>query len=200
MTARLLEELRTARVTADISQREVAAALGWSQSEYFRFENRRTRATSIVDVSAVASVLGLELGAGLHPIGDAIRDRGHQALIGRLRAELSPAFRVTGDVPLPLLGDPRAWDLLVRLGDQLIGVEAETQIRDIQHLVRHVHQRERDGGVDEIIVLLAASRKNRGLVSEFRLALGDRYAKSPRVLLRALRNGERLPGSGVILL
>lgn len=200
LVARVLDELRTARVAADISQRAVAAALGWSQAEYWRFESGRARAKSVVDISAVASVLGLELGAGLHPAGDPIRDKGHQALINRFRALLSPAFKVLAEVPLPTPGDRRSWDLLLRLPAQLIGVEVETRMRDMQRLVRHVHQRERDGGVDATILLLAATRTNRGLVDELRVGLGENYATSSRLILRSLRSGQPISGSAVVLL
>jgi len=200
LVARILDELRTARVTADISQRTLASSLGWSQTEYWRFENGRARANSIVDVTAVAAVLGLELSVGLHPVGEPIRDKGHQTLIGRFRAQLSPAFRVMAEVPLPIPGDRRAWDLLLRLPGQLIGVEAETRIRDLQRLVRHVHQRDRDGGVDQILLLLAETRTNRELVDELRLALGPAYATSPRQILGSLRAGQPVVGSGVVLL
>ena len=155
--------------------------------------------TSIVDITAAGSVLGLQLGAGLHLYGEPIRDKGHQALIVRFRALLSAAFKVMAEAPLPLRGDPRSWDLLLRLVGQVIGVEAETRIRDIQRLVRHVHQRERDGGVDEIVLVLAATRTNRELLGELLTALGPRYGTPPRALLRALRAGQPLPGSGVIL-
>lgn len=200
LTARLLDELRTARITGDVSQRTLAGALGWSHSEYWRFESGRTKTTSAVDIATVASVLGLELSAGLHPLGEAIRDKGHQALIRRFRALLSAAYRVMAEAPLPLPGDRRAWDLLLRLPTQLIGVEAETRIRDMQRLVRHMHERERDGGVDAIVLVLAATRTNRELVDELRTALGPAYSTSPRLLLKCLREGQPLPGSGVVLL
>lgn len=199
LAGRLLDELRVTRTTADLSQEAVADALGWSQPSYWRFENGR-RITSIIDISAAASVLGLELGAGLHPNGEPIRDKGHQALIGRFRAQLSSAFRVLAEAPLPMPTDPRSWDLLLRMAAQVIGVEAETRIRDVQRLVRHVHQRERDGGVDEIVLLLAVSRTNRELMGELLTALGPHYATSSRAILKALRAGRPLSGSGVILL
>ena len=96
-------------------------------------------------------------------------------------------------------GDLRSWDLLLRLADQLTGVEAETRIRDIQALGRKVRVRERDGGVDEILIILTASRHNRAIISELRLALGPRFGTPARELLGALRLGLRLPGSGVVL-
>lgn len=145
-------------------------------------------------------MLGLELSAGLHPLGDPIRDRGHQALISRFRSQLSPAWRVAAEVPLPLPGDARSWDLLLKIGAQLIGVEAETRIRDVQLIVRRIRLRERDGGADEIVLALSASRTNRTLVNELREALGPRYGTSPRSTLVALRAGAALSGSGVILI
>lgn len=199
LAGRLLDELRVTRTTADLSQNAVADALGWSQPSYWRFENGRS-VTSMIDISAAASVLGLELGAGLHLYGEPIRNKGHQALIARFRAQLSPAFKVLAEAPLPLPGDPRSWDLLLRIVGQVIGVEAETRVRDIQRLTRHVHQRERDGGVDEIVLLLAASQTNRALLGELLSSLGPRYATPPHALLTALRAVQPLPGSGVLLL
>jgi transcriptional regulator with XRE-family HTH domain len=196
---RLVNELRDARVGADISQRAMAASLGWSQTRYWRFENEETEGPSIVEISTVASLLGRELSTSLFEIGDSVVDRGHQELIARFRTLLSPQIGVVAEVPLPVPGDRRSWDLLLRLDDQLIGVEAETRIRDIQANVRRIRGRERDGGVDEIVIVLSDTRRNGDLVAELRLALGSRFSTSPRTLLSALRSGRRLPGSGLVL-
>jgi transcriptional regulator with XRE-family HTH domain len=197
----LVRQLHDGRVVAGLSQRALAAELGCSQSEVSRFEGtRRLETISLVRVAEIASLLGLELSVGLHPIGEAIRDKGHQALIGRFRAQLSDAYIARAEAPLPIPGDLRSWDLVLRADGQLIGVEAETRIRDVQALVRRVRGRERDGGVDEIVLVLSASRTNARLVGELRSALGERYATPPRVLLRTLRAGSPLPTSGVVLL
>lgn len=197
---RLVDELIETRRIASTSQLALALELGRSQSDISRLERLvEIDRVSFVEVSEVASLLGLEFSAGLHPSGEPISDKGHQALINRFRALLSPAFRVMAEVPLPAPGDRRAWDLLLRLPGQLIGVEAETRIRDMQRLVRHVHQRERDGGVEQIVVLLAATRTNRELVDDLRIALGPNYSTSPRKVLGSLRGGQTLPGSGVVL-
>ena len=198
---RLVAEMIETRRVAGVSQELLARQLGRSQSVVSRLERLRDiDRVSLVDISEIASLLGLEFSAGLHPAGEPIRDKGHQALIGRFTATLSAAFKVMAEVPLPIPGDRRAWDLLLRLPAQLIGVEAETRIRDTQRLVRHVHQRERDGGVDVIVLLLAATRTNRELVDEIRVALGPAYCTPPRAILGALRSGQPVPGSGVVLL
>jgi hypothetical protein len=54
--------------------------------------------------------------------------------------------------------------------------------------------------VDVIVLLLAATRTNRELVDELRLALGPAFATPPRLILESLRAGQPLPGSGVVLL
>jgi transcriptional regulator with XRE-family HTH domain len=199
LTARLIAELRAARVSADLSARRVAETVGWSPSAYRRFEAGQVGAT-VQDVAIVAAVLGLELSVGVHPVGDGLRDRGHQALVARFRAVVNAAFRVVAEVPLPNPGDRRSWDLLLRLGGQIIGVEVETPIRDVQRLVRHMRERERDGGADCVLLVLADTRANRALLPELLDALGPSFANGPRAVVRALRRGERLPGSGVVLL
>lgn len=201
LARQLVSELAGARVVAGVSQSTLARELGRSQSEVSRFESlTRIDGISLVRIAEMASLLGLELSASLHPLGDAIRDKGHQALLSRIRAEISPSSAVRAEVPFPTPGDPRAWDLVLRAQGQLVGVEAETRIRDVQALVRRLHQRARDGGVDEVLLVLAASRTNTRQVHELRTALGDGYATQPRTLLSALRAGRRLPGSGVVLL
>ena len=81
---RLLSELREPRVGGDISARAMAQSLGWSASAYQRFEAGNV-ATTLTDVATVAALVGLELSVSLHPAGQPIRDRGHQALIARIR-------------------------------------------------------------------------------------------------------------------
>ncbi len=153
---------------------------------------------SVVQLAELAGVLGLELGAGLHPIGDGLVDRGHQALLRRFRKLMSPSIQVTSEVPL-LRASLRSWDLMLRTAGRLIGVEAETRVRDAQELVRRIRIRERDGGADWILLVLSDSRHNRQVVTELRQMLGPVYATSSRRILAALRSGQPFPGSGVVL-
>jgi transcriptional regulator with XRE-family HTH domain len=200
VVARLVEELVSARKVANLSQQTVAGLLGWSQSDFSRMERMaRIDSVSIVQLAQVASLLGLELNAALYAAGDAIRDKGHQALITRFRAVMSAAWQVIAEMPLPGSGDSRSWDLGLRLGAQRVGVEAETAIRDVQRLVRRTRERERDGGMDEVLLVLADTRANRLLLPELLEALGPRFQTSPRLIFRALRQGEPVPGSGVVM-
>jgi len=196
----IVGELRDARVSAGASQTELARALGWSQQNYSRFELNQLREISLIDISVAASMLGLEPSLSFHRIGPALRDKGHEALIGRLLRLLSPAWHVAREVPFPNPGDPRWWDLLLRLPDFRLGVEAETRIRDMQALVRRMKERAREGGADELLLVLSDSAHNRGLVGELRQALGEDFAMARGDALRALRAGDGLRGSAVVLL
>lgn len=197
---KVLAGLREARVTGGISQARLSAELGCSQVEVSRRERQKVSDLGIVSLSEMAALLGLELSVSLHQVGQPIRDKGHQALIDRFRAALSADWRVAAEVPFPAPGDARWWDLFLRLPTQRVGVEAETAIRDQQALVRRMHGRRRDGGADEVLLLLSDSRANRALVDDLRTALGPEFGTSPRALLAALRSGSALPGSGVVLL
>jgi hypothetical protein len=104
------------------------------------------------------------------------------------------------EVLLPNAGDRRSWDFLLRLEAQRVGVELETRVRDVQWLVRRMRERERDGGVDLVLLVLSASAHNRRVLPELRQALGPEFATSPRAVLKALREGRPIPGSAVILL
>src|SRR5689334_854341 len=106
IAARLVGELVIARQASGLSQRALAGLLGWSQAEISRIERMETLdRLSVIDLSAIAAVLGLDLGANLYPAGEPIRDKGHQVLIGRFRTALSPAWRISAEMPLPQPGD-----------------------------------------------------------------------------------------------
>ena len=200
---RLLREIRDARLTAGLSQADVAAAMGWSQSGYARFEGAQLKDLGIVDLSIAASALGYEISVGVHPIGDSVRDKGQLAVGNRFAGMLSDAWRVTDETLLPGAGEQRAWDKLMRLiGESppyLVGVDIETKVWDVQALVRRTRGRERDGNADHILVVLADTAHNRRVADELRRALGPAYATAARDIVRALRLGERLVGSGVVL-
>jgi len=200
IVSRLLSEFVVARQEAGLSQRSVAQLTGISQTELSRIEHLQTiDRLSVVDLAALASVVGRELGANLYPAGEPIRDAGHQVLIRRFRALLNDSWRVAAEVPLPMAGERRAWDLLLRIPLQLVGVEAETKIRDVQALVRRIREREREGGADVIVIVLSESAHNRHVLSQLLEALGPRYSTPPRSVLRALREGRPLAGGGVVL-
>lgn len=195
---RVVSELRNTRQAAGVSQRAVGQLVGCSQSEINRIERREYLSVSLPRLCEIAAVLGLEVSVGLHPAGEPIRDKGHQALLARFAGMVSPAWVLRREVPFPMRGDDRTWDAVLRLDQARVGVEAETRVRDVQALVRKVRGRERDSGADHIIVLLSDTAHNRRLVGQLREALGDRYATAAGAVLNELRSGLPISGSAVI--
>jgi hypothetical protein len=204
VVGRTLEDLRIARMNAGVSVRALADDLRWSASATTRFLAGQLQDVRVIQLSEMASVLGYEISLGLHPIGEPIRDKGQRALGTRFDAMLSTDWTVTDEAPLPIAGDLRAWDKLLRLKDSsppyLVGIDLETRVTDIQALVRRTRLRERDGGADKILIVLGDSATNRRLVNDLRASLGDAYKTPPRAILRAARSGQRLVGSGVVLI
>jgi hypothetical protein len=159
-----------------------------------------TDSLTLVEVAQLAAVLGFELSAGLHPVGEPLRDKGHQAVIGRLIGVVHESWRVAREVPLPNPGDNRVWDAVLRLAGCTVGIEVETRVRDIQALTRRMRARQREGGTQVVILVLAESVHNRRVLSELIEALGPEFATSPRAVLKALREARPITGSAVILI
>jgi hypothetical protein len=182
----------------------MASQIGLSQPQYWRTEADEVHDLSLTRLCEMASLLGLDVTLTFHPLGDPIRDTGQQAVGGRFDRLLASVWVVTNETLLPMPGDTRAWDKLLRLPSEperyLVGVDLESRIRDIQDLVRRTRLRERDGGADDILIVLSDSATNRRLADQLRAALGADYTCSGRAILAALRAGRRLPGSGVILI
>ncbi len=203
LIARILREARDLRTAAGLTHSEIAQSLGIARSGMTRLEAGKFDDLGIIRLSEIASVLGYEVSLGLHPIGDPVRDKGQLACGRRFAALLSDRWRVTDETLLPGAGEQRAWDKLLRLVDTtpryLVGVDIESRVWDVQAMVRRTRARERDGQVDHILVVLADTAHNRRVADELRSALGPAYATGPRRLFAGLRAGERLVGSGVVL-
>jgi len=195
----LVAELRTERQVANVSQRAIARELDWHQSELNRLERFDFDNVPLVRLAEIAAVLGLELSVRLHRVGDPVRDAASQGLIGRFLSNVGAGYRITREALLPTSGQ-RSWDILLRVGPVLLGVEAVTRVRDVQALVRHIRLRERDGGVDRVLLVLSDSAHNRAMREQVIEALGRDFLTSRREILAALRGGRPVPGSGVLLL
>lgn len=94
---------------------------------------------------------------------------------------------------MPIDGDRRAWDLLLQ-GPVSIGVEAETRPRDLQAVERAIHLKQRDSGVDRVVLLVRGSKRNRQLVRELLPVLRAGFPLGTADVMRALHEG-RDPGA-----
>jgi hypothetical protein len=134
-----------------------------------------------------------------YPAGDAIRDVGQQRLLARFRPRLHPSLGWATEVVFPIEGDLRAWDAVIRGANWQIAVEAETVLDDIQAVERKLARKQRDGGIDHVILLVADTPRNRRALAAAPGAFAT-FSRDSRAMLRALREG-RDPGcSGIVIL
>src|SRR5688572_22572737 len=129
-------ELREARLAAGLSQAKVGKAVGVSHSTISRIESALARDVPLIRLDLVAAVVGLRLSVRAFPMGRAVRDEAQLALVARLRTELHPSLAWRTEVPIPIVGDLRAWDASIGGPGWTVYVDAETRIRDVQALER----------------------------------------------------------------
>jgi len=112
---------------------------------------------------------------------------------------LHPSLRWSTEVPLPIEGDLRAWDAMIRGTDWRLPVEAETALDDIQATERRLTLKRRDGEADHVILLVADTRRNRRALA----AAPGAFAELPlrtREILADLARGTHPGGSGIVIL
>jgi transcriptional regulator with XRE-family HTH domain len=195
----LAEELRTARLTAGLSLRDVADSSGLSASQVCRLEHGRSPATSLRTLSIVFAVLGMRLSARPFPEGSPIRDAAHARLLTRFKADLPPTVKLRTEVPLRYVQDLRAWDGELEAHDGTCKLEAETVLYDIQAQERRIALKMADDHVDRVILLVADTHRNRRVLREFRELIAARFPLDTRVVMRQLRAGGLPQDSGVVL-
>ncbi len=167
----------------------MGAAARLSPSELSRIERALVPGVGLLTLSEVCAVVGLDLAARAYPGGRSVRDARHAALLGRLMARLHPSLRWSTEVPLPITGDQRAWDALIRGDGWRYGVEAELNPMDGQALLRRLALKQRDGMVDGVILLLPETRQTRAFRREFADLLTSDFPIPGRLAFERLAAG-----------
>ena len=194
------EELREARLSAGLSQRQVGAAAGISHAEVGRIERATALRVPFVTLSTLGSVLGLDVSIRAYPDGEPIRDAAQIALLARLRAQLPRGLTWRTEVPLQVPGDMRAWDAVIGGPGWQIPVDAESRLRDVQACTRRVALKRRDDNREVVILLVADTRHNRGVIRLAGPDLRGDFSEPGHRVMRALTNGSRPHASGIVFL
>ena len=150
----------------------------------------------------LAAVVGLDVRLRAYPGPDPALDAAQLKVLGRLRDRLPPHVALRTEVPLPIVGDQRAWDgLLVglRAGPDL-PVEADTRLVDVQTQTRRMALKLRDSAFEQVLWLLADTAHNRVAIRAARASLAVDFPVSARAALAALAVGRHPGGSALILL
>jgi len=196
----VVREFHEARLGAGISQERIGHAIYRSDAWVSWTESGANASLSMVDASRMLACVGLDLSVRAYTAGSGIRDEAQLALIARLKALVLPQWDWRTEVPIPLPGDPRAWDVVLRGPAVRIGIEAESRLRDIQALDRRVMLKLRDSGLDRVVILVAATRTNRTVLREVVDSVRSNYPIPSRQALAALVKGWDPGGNAIVVL
>lgn len=190
--------VRDLRLGLGLTRAALADALGISASKLQRWEHGQRPRPDLIEANVVMRLLGHDLRLSWFPVGGMLRDAGHVRLVRAFLALLPPAVHRRLEAPLGIIGDLRAWDVLLTLPRCTIGVAAETRLRDVQALLRREEAKLRDGGTDRLLLVVWDSRANRNAVGFAGPALRGALPLDGRSILAALRAG-RDPGANGLL-
>ena len=182
-------EARQARVGRNLTLARVCGAVGVSTSTGSRLERGLLEHVDVMLLARFCAVVGLDLSIRAYPGGQPIRDAAQLALLREFRALVHTSLDWATEVPLPLTGDLRAWDGLLRGKGWRYGVEAETAPHDGQAILRRLALKQRDGQVDGVLLILRETRQVRAFLREIADVAGTTF---PIAGTRALE----LPGVG----
>jgi transcriptional regulator with XRE-family HTH domain len=191
-------EIRVARIAAGLSLRDVGRSVGLDHTVVGRIERGLYHAVTLTQLACLCAAVGLDFSARAYVGGDPIRDAGHVRLLERLRANLHPSLSWRTEVPLLEPGGQRAWDAVISRGSNRLGVEAETVLSDVQAQTRRAALKQRDGGLNRMILLVAETRHNRDALAACRESLREAFPLDTRRILTDLRDGS-IPASNGIL-
>ena len=196
---RIGREIRDARRTAGVSQDRLGRAIGVSGSEVGRIERAEAPWLTVATAVRLLRATGLDLWFKTYPFGSPMRDAAHTALIDRLTRRLPPVVRWQREWPIPAAGDHRAIDLVLLGLPKRTGVEAETRLLDEQALLRDLHLKQRDAGLERMYLLVLKSRLNSEALRHA-TGLREGFPLRTRAVLAALGAGRDAEANGIIVL
>ncbi|MEW5991105.1 MAG: hypothetical protein AB1736_07125 [Chloroflexota bacterium] len=199
LRTRLAADLEAARIAAGLSYRELGRGSGIDRERVTLALRGDPHALTIDVAARIAPVVGLELGASLHPDGDPVRDRAHLALIRRFRVRLGPGLAWISEVPVPIAGDRRSADGVIEGPNVEIYVEAETRLGDVQALERSIAGKQRDLGIARVILLGADTRHNRDVIARVPEVVA-RFPIGTRAAMAALSRGRAPAGDALVVI
>lgn len=200
---RLGAEFRLARRGAGLSLAAVGIEVDLSRSHVARIERAQVPNVGMAHLVRIGAVLGLDVRTRAYPGGDPLRDAGQVRLGTRFRGRVHSAVRIRSEHLLPGIGDGRAWDQWLDrwpagTDPSPMPAELETRVGDYQALLRRVHRKMRDGGVDSLLLVVADTPANRRAVDAAGPQVAADFPISARSALASLAAGERPTGSALL--
>jgi transcriptional regulator with XRE-family HTH domain len=200
MYQKVAREIRQARIAGGWSQEAVARAAGLSRAQLYRLEKGKLQDPGLKAICRASRAVGLSVSLTQHPTGERLRDTPQLRLAEEFAAIPASPIILRREIPLPIPGDLRAWDLLVSDGRLIAFVECETRLGDIQALARRLALKLRDDPRSGVLILVVRSTAhNRRVLAEHREALRAQFPLDGAAIARALRAGRIPSASGILL-
>lgn len=193
-------ELRVARIVAGMTQHQVGIGIHRSASWVSRLEAGKVKSVSVVELARAAAAVGLKLHVTTFPAGRRPLDAPQLALLASFNERLHPSWRRRMEVPMPIRGDHRAVDQVIRNESISCAVEAYTRLADGERQVRSARTKQRDVGADRLILLVKGSRANRRMLHELGPLIHDEFPVGTRGAMTALEAGRDPGGDCLVLL
>lgn len=193
-------DLRAHRLIRGATQAAVGAAVGVSRSEISRRERGDAPHVRAGALCEHAAAVGLKLSISTYPIGGGVRDAGQLKLTNRFLDRVSNDFGRELEATLPIPGDLRAIDLVLRAPGCLIAVEVVTRVSDVQAQIRAARAKARDIDATRLILVVQATHANRRALEEARATVEGAWDLDTRRVLATLAAGRQPAGDAIVLL
>ena len=192
-------ELRVARISSGMTQRETGGRIGKSASYVSRIERGRIAGVNMTDLVRHAAAVGLKPWFRLFPSVHRPLDAPQLATLHRFRERLSAAWVIAIEVPVPIAGDLRAADAVISIPGCRCLVEVITRLADWQAQVRAARLKHRDLGTDRLVLVLADTTTNRRQLRGIPEAAMAEFPLRTRDTFIALRTGQDPGGDAIVL-
>ena len=179
---------------------QVGDRIGWSKSKISRIERGLSPRVALADLVLIGAVVGVRPSVRFFPTGRPLRDAGQVELLAALTRRMHPSWQHRHEVPMPRAGDLRAADQVSTIRGCSVMVEAYRRFADYQAQVRAARAKQRDLGVDRLLILVEATRANRRAMEGIGEELRHSFPVPPRRLLAALAAGIDPGGDAIVLL
>ena len=195
----MADELANARRLAGASQAEVARAIGWSASKVRRIERGQRASVTHAELACFAAVVGLRYGGRLFVADTRLRDAIQLEMIRSYRAfAVGSGWTCRIEEPIPITGDLRAFDLVLRGNGVRVAHEFVSRLVDVQAQVRPLLRKQRDAGVGSLVLVLRDTFENRRAVRDAGDPLTDEFRLDSRGMLAAIRQGRDPGRNGIV--
>lgn len=197
-------EVRLARQAAGLTQRQLAALAGISQS-FVSCVERALRRPDWSIACALAAATGHELGLRLFPqAGPTLRDSGQAEAVALIAAAAHASWHAMIEHPVGP-GDRRAADLVLRGPEEFLHVEVERRLVDLQAQVRAAQLKravlqDTLGQPVRLVVAVPGTRAARRLLGDLKPMLDRALPAGSQRVWRSIRGGTPLGSDGVLLL